>query len=242
MKYKKLFGIILLTLFLSGCTNNNDDINTIYYNLNIGRIFEEKIDIYLTKDAYDLAKENEEQEESVTNLEYKLLHEDIEPIFSEHNIYYNKNIKKGSNSINVKLSYDYIEDDFIYSNYLMNCFEDYNIKSNEDTLEINLNGEFYCLHDKKQINIKVNSIFEVESTNGTLIDGFYTWNINTENVNNVNISYIISRNYDGMSKDRANTESNESNNTGWIILRSIVIFLILGLLLILYKKYKNTNE
>lgn len=241
MKYKKLLFLILV-LFLSACTNDSNDIDTIYYNLNISTTFDEKINIYLTKDAYKLAKENEKQEESITNLEYKLLYEDIEPIFSVHDVYYNKDIKKRFNDIKVELSYNYLEDDFVYSNYLMNCFENYHITSTEDNVEISLNGEFYCLNDKDNINIKVTSIFDVTSSNGLLVNDAYVWNIDKENFNNVDISYVISRNYDGMLKDRNLIDKKTSNVSGFKIFKYIILFLVLGLLFVLYKKYKNIDQ
>ena len=153
MKYYKLIIISFLSLFLVGC-NKEQDINTIYYNLDISTIFKENITVILDKDAYKKAKENQDQEQSVTNLEYRMLYEDINPINSNHNIYYNKDIIKGFNNIKVNLDYKYIEDDFIYSNYIMNCFEEYEINSNEGSLEIYLSGEFYCLNDKDKVNSK----------------------------------------------------------------------------------------
>lgn len=242
MKNSKLLCLILLSLLLSGCTNNSNDINTIYYNLNIGTSFKEEINIYLTKDAYKLAEENKEQEEGDTNLEYKLLHEDIEPIFSIHDEFYKKDIDKGFNNIKVNLSYTYIEDDFIYSNYLMNCFENYDITNTNDSVAIKLSGEFYCLNDKKNIDIRVNSIFEVKESNGVLDNDAYIWNIDTENANNVNIYHTISRNYDGMIKNRDDIITKSSKGVGWTIIRGFILVIILGLLFILYKKYKNSND
>ena len=66
----------------------------------------------------------------------------------------------------------------------MNCFENYDVISNDDKFELYLSGEFYCLNDKEKVNINVSTMFEVAESNGILNDNAYVWEINKDNVNN----------------------------------------------------------
>lgn len=242
MKYFKLGLITFVSLFLVGCSNNKNDMDTIYYNLNIGTTFEENITVLLDKDAYKKAKENRDMEQSVTNLEYNLLYEDIEAVHSNHVDLYTKKIDKRFNNIRVDLNYNYIEEDFTYSNYIINCFENYEIISNDKSLEIYLSGNFYCLNDRKNLNIRVDSIFDVKESNGVLEDDAYVWNINSDNVNNVDIKYVISRNYDGLVHDRSELGINEeesSSNFGISAFRVVLLILVIGFIIGIKIKFKN---
>lgn len=241
MKNFRLVFIIMLSLFLVGCSGE-ENLDTIYYDLDISTMFEERITVFLDKDAYKIAKENQEQEQSSTSLEYELLYEDIEPVFSNHVDIYSKDIDKRLKDIKVDLRYNYIEEDFIYSNNIMNCFENYDVISNENSLEIYLSGEFYCLRDKSNVNIRVSSAFEVESSNGELEEDTYIWNINEENASNVNISHVILRNYEGMNDDRTSVAiGNEDSSDTMSIVKVVVLVLILGVLFIIKKKYVNNS-
>ena len=144
MKYFKILFIFLLTFILVGCSKSNEDKSIIYYNLDISTYFKENITFLLDRNAYEIAKNYDGTGEP---LEYTLLYDNINPIFSNYNDFYKKDIDKRLNDIKVNLSYNYIEDDFAYSSYIMNCFENYDITSNEDSFEILLSGEFYCLND-----------------------------------------------------------------------------------------------
>jgi len=242
MKYFKLVLVTFVSLFLVGCNDSKKDMDTIYYDLDIGTTFEENITILLDKNAYKKAKENIDMEQSVTSLEYNLLYEDIEPVHSNHVDFYTKKIDKGFNNIKVDLSYNYIEEDFTYSNYIINCFENYEIISNEKSLEIYLSGNFYCLNDKKNVNIRVNSIFDVKESNGVLEDNTYVWNITSDNVNNVDIKYVILRNYDGLVHDRSELGINEeesSSNFGVNGFRVVLLILVIGFIIGIKIKLKN---
>lgn len=237
MKNLKRIILLVILLFLTGCEKNNYAVNTINYELNIDTNFQEKIIFTLPQNAYDLAKQN--QDEDYTSLEYSLLYEDNESINSNHEKKYNKEIDKEKDKVTVSLDYNYTEDDFIYSNYIMNCFENYNLTSNEESFIIDLSGEFYCLNDKI-LNIKIKSSYDVLDSNGTNTEDGYTWQINENNYNNVNIKHEISRDYYDM--EQTITEENNSNNT-WEIIKSVLgIAVVIIILIILTKFYKKQQE
>ena len=233
---KKIFLIIIL-LLLTGCSEVSNDIN---YNLYIDTTYHEKITFNLSKDAKKIAKENAEFD-SYTSLEYKLLEEDNEPIYSNHNKFYNKDIDYKINSTVVTLDYEYIEDDFMNSNYIRNCFENYKLVSTDNTFEVNLNGKFYCYNNKK-INILVDGIFEVIETNGEITDEGVKFTIDENNYNNIDIKYNIKRNHEGMSTSIDNTKENTTINSIMDILWIIFLIICLILLLYLYKKKVNNNS
>ena len=68
-KLKSLLLILLSLSILSGCSSNNYEPDTITYNLNISKTFDEKIVFALPKNAYDLARENENPDITSTSLE-----------------------------------------------------------------------------------------------------------------------------------------------------------------------------
>lgn len=239
---KKIYLIMILSLTI-GCTKNNTATNTINYNLDIKTTFQEKITFTLPITAYDQANKN--KEESYTNLEYSLLNEESEPINSNHQEKYNKKIKKEKDKVTILLDYNYKEDDFIYSNYIMNCFENYNLTSNEDSFSLELSGNFYCLNDNI-INININTDYEVIESNGINTEKGYTWQINTNNYNNIDIKYEISRNYYDMeqiSNNSTNSNSNKKYNNSLTIIKDlIIIILTISLLIILNKFYKKRQK
>lgn len=233
-KFIRMF-LVLILLFITGCDKDDYAIGTIDYELNIGLNYQEKIVFVLPKNAYDLADKN--KDEDYTSLEYSLLYGENEPIFSNHNERYNKKIDKDLDKVVVTLDYGYAEDDFIYSNYIMNCFEDYNIVSNDDSFEIDLSGEFYCLNDRL-LNISVISSYDVIDSNGTNVDNRYVWQINQNNYTDVNIRHKISRDYDSMEET-----IDDKGNSIWPIVKNVLGILIVVILLIgLYKFYKRQQE
>ena len=130
---------------------------------------------------------------------------------------------------------------FVYSNYITNCFEYYDITSTKDRVEINLAGEFYCLNDKDNVDVRVSSIFNAYYSNGVFDDDMYVWNINKYNVSNVNIQHIILRNYEGMVKDRGYINSNNTGNDWLDIIKIGFLVVVLIVLFLAKKKYQNNS-
>jgi len=232
VKMKKIFIIMLGMVFCMGYSNK--DINIIYYNLDISYYFQEKIDIVLQNNAYDIALQN--KYDSSTNMEYSLLYENQEPIHSNHSYFYNKTIKNKKNFVLVSLNYNYKENDFINSNYIINCFEKYKINSTNDYLELSLSGKFYCLEDKT-LKISISTKHPVLYSNGNKTKNKYLWEINQQNKNNTNIKYKIQRKYSDMDQVVYNEKK---ENNFWTILKNIIIIIsVLSIIFIVYKKIKK---
>lgn len=228
--------IIILSLIITGCSKYNYETDTIIYNLDIDKTFKENIVFTLPPNVEDKIKE--EADNTSTSLEYNLLKNNPKPIFSEHNIFYNKDINKSKDKVEVSLDYEYLEKEFDYSQYIMQCFENYNLESDKDYFEANLSGEFYCLNDKN-IEINIKSTYEVTDSNGEQVDDKYTWYINKNNYQNVNIYYKLSRDYNDMAQEHQEI----TNNNSYDYIKYIVgIIIIIIILIILYKFYKKKNQ
>jgi len=216
--------ILLLILFIPACSKEKIENDTINYNLKISDIYEEKIYFSLPTNAYEIA--DEDLDYSFISLEYSLLYDEQEPIHSNHNEKYIKTINKTKNSIDVNLKYNYIENDFLNSNYIKNCFENYEINSEEEYFEIKLSGEFYCRYDKN-LNITITSNHNVLNTNGSKSKNIVTWNINASNYKNTDIYYKIARNYETMATVAFNDEPNNSSASD--LIKSVAIMSFIGI-------------
>lgn len=234
---KKRFNLLIIVscIFLVGCTKYDYDIDTINYELNIDKTFNEKIVFTFGSDAYDIVYD---PDFTGIIMEDEILNNDNYAINSNVDSIYNKKIYRSNNKIEAVLNYNYLESDFVYSNFIMNCFENYDLIGYDNTFEVNLSGEFYCLSDKS-MTINVTSTHEVTDTNGERDGNKYTWYINQDNYNNVNIHHVISRDYDKMS---TSTNNNVGNNIFNIIKNIVVILVIIVLLVLLYKFYKKKKQ
>ena len=196
---KKILFALLCVFFLTGCSMKEQSypINTIYYDLKIHDYFEENITFTFAKDAYTYAQASLATD--YEPLEYLLLIDNFErPIHNNLYSLYGKNIYQLKEAIEVDLDFNYLEKDFVNSNYLNTCFENHSITDEDNFLEINLTGAFYCLQDKEMV-IRVTSDYPNEITNGEKIDQTYQWVINSSNAQDVNIYYKVYRGKNSMA-------------------------------------------
>lgn len=242
MKKIKYLVVLFVILLLSGCggSKSNYDVNTINYILDISDTYMETIDFVLPADAYEIM--HNQKEDAALNLEYLLLEtNDQYPYFYSAGITYEKKISKYKDRVDVSLKYNYIEDEFLYHNYIMMCFENYDIRSTSDYFEVNLSGEFACMHDMDKLNIFVNTDYAVKDTNGIKKENGYNWTIDKNNYKDVNIYYKLKRNYDNMLKTIPKKESSFSEILKIIFVFMIILFIVF-LLVRFYKRRKKALE
>ena len=226
---KNIICLFFLVFLLTGCGEKYDnDENKIIYNLNVGNTFKENIVFTYSNDTYKTVKSEPKDNDSSDGW---LLFEKINPIDSLNNVFYDKKIIKNKGFVNVVLDYEYLEKEFLRSNFIMRCFENYDLSSYEDYFVINLSGEYLCWDDKK-IEINVSSDYNVSSTNGEKIDNEYIWNITGDNYQNVDIQYVVSRDYN--KQDSKHNSDVNLRNLNYFVMLIIGIFLIY----VLYKLYK----
>ena len=224
----KCIVVIMLLFVLSGCgLKYNNNIDSIVYNLDIGKTFKENIiftfpisDSKITSDDLD------------NYYSYKLIHEDLYPIDGNPNYKYSRKINKGNDKLEVLLSFEYLESEFDYSNYATQCFENYDMITDENYFEVTLSGEFYCWNNQN-VEINITSNYYSLDVNGENIGNSYVWYINSNNYKNVDIHYKVSRKYDEQLIKR------ESNNIFSNIKYIVGIIIVLFLFVYLYKFYKK---
>ena len=236
---KKMIILLLISIFLlSGCMfeNASHEINSIDYNLNIGKSYQENIIFTFPKNAYELAKEN--MNVDYDSLEYILLIDNFaRPIHNNLYTLYGKKTYQKKNAIEVDLDFNYLEKDFVNSNYMNTCFENHTIKAEDDYLEIHLSGAFYCLQDKT-MNLIVNSEYPNFTSNGIQDEHSAQWRIDSSNTNNLDIYYKVYRDKDNMATYYGALDKHLDHNS-LAIIEILIIFAVLIGGFIFYKFLYN---
>lgn len=241
---KKFCILICLLLMLCSCGTNNEELNleepvkdssevgNIYYNVDINDSFKNEIIINLSSDAYDIVQHERDMGYDLVSLEYIALNEEINSVKFGDGVY-NKNIDKSSSLIKVNLDYEFNEDEFMDSMYIANCFENYDIVSNNKFFEVKLSGQFYCLHDR-DLTINVSSVHDVEESNGTLKNNnTYSWTINETNKDSVDIYYKMMKEISDEEIQRNKSEKIK------LAFKLILTLIVLGVFIVLHKKLKK---
>ncbi len=239
---KKILLLLICILFITGCSfqESENKIDTINYDLNISNHYVENITFTFPSNAYEIAAASIDQE--YDSLEYILLIDNFSrPIHNNVYSFYGKTIEQFKNAIEVNLNYDYLEKDFVNSNYMNTCFEKHSIKDENTYLEIELSGEFYCLQDKTMI-INVSSTYPEQYSNGDYVDGKTTWTIDQDNVKDVNIYYKVIRDKNSMAKSYGALQQHMDHDTLVLVEFLIIVFVLIGgffFYKILYNKMYN---
>ncbi len=229
---KKYLLLVLVILLLTGCSSKRERY-TVEYNLDITDIFSEKIVFALPKDAYDIADKYKDEEYASYPLEYYALKEDHYPIFSNRDEIYKRTIKKYSNGYDVTLAYNYPEKYYVYGNLVTVCFTNYDIVSADDYFEIKLSGAFTCGNQIEKLKIKVTSSHKDITSNGKKDGNSYTWTIDKDSFENVDIQYKVSRDYKKMSEIASN--SVDTGKRGKVIRNlRIAVFVIMVVVIIAF--------
>lgn len=216
---KKLF-IILGLLFLTGCSVNYDlkiDEESIYENI-YGNI---------SKDEFD-----SEPGEYMDSTIYDYLYNNQSPFIDSDKLY-NKSIKEEGNTVYFDASYSY-NGDYAISRIINECYEKYLVEETDNVYFIDLSGDFYCQY-AKSIDVNVTTDNYVISNNATKQEGnTYTWVLSKGLPTDINMT---------ISKKIKNEDTmpNDSINYFRIIGLGVLLVLIIVLLLI-YKKHKNSDK
>lgn len=181
-KMRKII-FIFIVLLVCGCTAN--------YNLEITEeSFKETIDIKISKSL--IPEKSEYPEIETDDYITPFLEEETSALFSNPNVYYNKQVQDFSTYYNIKMDYEYLPSEFKDSNSLNLCFDNFEFYEDENYY-LHATGTFYCLYsDEVKINITTKN--EVITNNADEIKGnTYIWNINGRNKNNIDIEFEVSK-------------------------------------------------
>ena len=211
---KKIILVIICTVCLTGCTLN--------YEIDFGRtIINESINAEMDGNIYDVAS-------SIDGDGFYIEKELVEgkiPSLKGYKDYYSRKIKVNGNKSLVDLNYKYTYDDYENSYILQRCFEKSYVKNTDDSLYVSLGGYFKCFKED-DIRVKVSTEYDVVKHNADIVtDDYYIWDIKlSEDVNDIEL--FISK--------EIKEEKDGSFSTIRIII--LVLFIILGIGLVLFKK------
>ena len=221
---KKIIFIVVFTILLTGCSSQ--------YNLKFedGKISEEIVTTISNSDIPKLTPEDEalglELDDPIT----PFIEMDQYPFADNEDIKYDKTVNKTVSSTIVTLKYDYTLDEYNKSQAKKLCFQSSSFSDGKTGAFFSASGKFYCLYgDEVQINFTTDR--KVTEHNADKVNGnTYTWIINRDNQDNVNIDIK-------MPKEEIITQETKTNFTLLII---GLIILVSGLFL--YMKFKQGKE
>ena len=207
----KYFIVIVCFLLLCGCTSS--------YNLIIDDdSFREEININMENDIYRLYPFDE------NNIEFKQY-----PIYQDNSKLYDTKVIDNGNNKDILLSYSYKPSEFKNSNALNLCFDKFVYKYDEDFYEIDLYGEFKCLYNNEDLDIRIITDKKVISNNADIVNGnTYVWHINKDNKDQVSINIKI---------------SNKKSGFNYLLVGAIILGVIaLGVYFVLVYRRNSANK
>ena len=214
---KKNIILASLLLFLTGCTVN--------YNLEIeDNNFYEQITGEVLNTDFIISEED-------IDIHSYLLYTD-QPVFKNNDyIIYNKSLDNIEDRINYNFNYNYTSNNFINSRLLNSCFDNFNFKVNDNIYYISASGEFKCAYSDTT-NINITTSHKVISHNASKKkSNTYTWTIDKDNTENLNIYITIDT-----SKEKKLIDLNFSI---FKIISLIILLLLSGICIYLLKKKSN---
>lgn len=200
---KKIIFLSLACLTLTGCTVN--------YNLEIKEnSFKETINGNILKE-----ETTNKKNETDVNVFSSLINEEQSALLNT-NILYKKNIKENKNSYDFNYEFTYNEYDINESALLNKCFKNFKFEEKDNKYYFTAFGQFYCKYSD-EITINITTDHNVSSNNAKEVkDNTYTWVINDENSDNVDMYLVVDKNI-----------TTKKSNFAWSPLKTIVLILIL---------------
>lgn len=220
---KKKVLMLLSIVLLSGCTAE--------YNLEFkDDVFYEVIEGTVNNDEIE---EEVEGRTDVNPIYYNLYIED-NPLISSSEEVYNKQIIDIENGKKFNFSYAY-DGNFDKAKVINYCFEENIFEEDDEFYYINLSGKFGCLYsDELKINVTSDKAV-LENNADSIKNNTYSWTINEDNVDDVNIMMAISKSIS--SKDN---EYKVEISTFKIV--AFVILIVLSIITYFLYRKKNSDN
>lgn len=217
---KNIFVLLMFIIILTGC---DAEYNLEFSNDSI------KENTKITILDSDIPVEDPNQMIEVDDRITPFIEQDQYPFFNSEKVKYNKDVKKSGDITTINFDYEFTHKEYLDSYVYNSCFEKKNFSTEGDNHYLSFSGDFYCFYgDSITINIKTNN--KVIENNADKVNGnIYTWVINKDNFNDVNIDMVI-------SKDSA-------------VVERVIIYIVIGISIVLfiagfivYKKIKNRDS
>ena len=168
LKKHKILLLVLLSFMLTGCS--------VDYTLELNDKVKETIKVNAPGDINEV-----EQELEVLT--------PVLDVFEEGH-----NYRKLKNGNTLTYSYTYDVDNFSEAAVADACFDDFNFDEDEDSYVLTAKGVFGCLYDNTEVKLNVVTDKYVSEHNGTKNGNTYTWTINKNNRDNMDIKIIVMKN------------------------------------------------
>ncbi len=217
---KKLLLILVFVLVLTGCSNE--------YNLTInGDTMSEEIISNIP--SSDIFVQSDEERASGIESDDQLtpfINNDQYPFVNNTKEKYKKVVSRTQSNTIVRLSYDYTLDNFKKSRVYNECFQKSIVERKDGYLRLAFLGQFNCLYgDSITVNVRTDRKV-IDDTANEVDNNTYTWTINENNADNVNIQMVLD--------DDTNTSSGDNVTLLFIIL--LIIFIGIDIFIIFKKK------
>lgn len=206
-KYKLVF-LLCLSFLLTGCQ--------VDYNLELEDVVKEEINISVSTNINEV----EERLNVLT------------PVLDVYEEGHNYTKTKNGNKLTYKYTYD--TDKYNDSAITDACFEDFNFMDNDEYYSITAKGKFGCLYDNEKVNINVITSKYVSKHNGKKSKNTYSWTIDKNNRDNVNIEILVMKNMN-------NKDTPISEMIKRIFQAIVVLFMIIGGIFVYLKMEKENS-
>lgn len=168
LKKHKILLLILFSFMLTGCS--------VDYTLELNDKVKETIKVNASGDINEIEQELE-------------ILTPVVDVFEEGH-----NYRKLKNGNTLTYSYTYDVDSFSEAFVADSCFDDFNFEEDENFYVLTAKGKFGCLYDNTEVKLNVVTDKYVSEHNGTKKGNTYTWTINKNNRNNMDIKIIVMKN------------------------------------------------
>ena len=205
MKKIKYFILVFSILLVTGCSSN--------YDLNIDtESIDEKITLNMSK------KEYEENYDTITA---------NKSVFDDNSAFYNIEVINNIDNFLVTYTYSYNHEDYFNSLNLNSCFNEINRDINGSIETISLTG-FKCLQGDN-LRVIVDSKYKIYNSSAHIVNGNKNiWDINDDNKDNINISFIVDYNKTYFNKD--------------LITSIVLIVVLICLIAILFRRNRKVRR
>jgi uncharacterized lipoprotein YehR (DUF1307 family) len=208
LKKNKIIFMLCLSFLLTGCQ--------VDYNLELEDVVKEEININVSSNMYEV--------EDRLNV--------LTPVLDVYEEGHNYTKTKNGNKLTYTYTYD--NDKFSDSALTDACFEDFNFIDNDEYYSITAKGKFGCLYDNEKINLNVITSKYVSEHNGKKNKNTYTWTIDKNNRDNVDIEILV-------MKNKVVNEPTLSEMIKRIFKALVVLFMIVGGIIVYLRMEKENS-
>ena len=205
MKKIKIILIVFITFLVTGCSSN--------YDLNLDtESIDEKLTLTMSK------KEYEENYNTITA---------NKSVFDDNSAFYDIEVINNKDIFLVTYSHSYNHEDYFNSLNLNSCFNEINHNINGSVETISLTG-FKCLQGDN-LRVIVDSKYKIYNSNAHIVNGNKNiWDIDEDNKDNINISFIVDYNKTYFNKD--------------LITSIVLIVVLICLIAILFRRNRKVRR